>query len=138
MRITFLGHQGWRFENGGRGFLLDPILEEIGNGRTTLPVWPQRRLDFRKLEPLEAVIVSHEHADHFSLDTLAALPPHCRIYLSDLSSAAMATAIVELGFEVTRFGALKPFTIAGLTLTALPGLYNTLEPDTYGLLIQDS
>lgn len=138
MRITFLGHQGWRFENGGRSVLLDPILEEIGNGRTTLPVWPQRRLDFRELEPLDAVIVSHEHADHFSLDTLAALPTRCRIYISDLSSVAMATAIAELGFEVTRFAALHSFSICGLKLTALPGLYNTLEPDTYGLLVQDA
>lgn len=138
MRITFLGHQGWRFENGGRSFLLDPILEEIGNGAVTMPVWPQRRLDFGKLGPIEAVIVSHEHADHFSLETLAALPPQCRIYLSDLSSPAMTTAVAELGFTVVRFSALKPFSICGLELTALPGLYNTLEPDTYGLLVRDS
>ena len=103
MKITFLGHQGWRFERGGRTVLLDPIREEIGNGRVGLPVWPARRLDFRKLGPLEAVIVSHEHADHFSLDTLAALPARCPIYISDLSSAAMASAIAELGFPVTRF-----------------------------------
>jgi hypothetical protein len=138
MRITFLGHQGWRFESGGGSFLLDPILEEIGNGRAGLPVWPQRRLDFRKLGPIDAVIVSHEHADHFSLDTLAALPANCRIYISDLSSLAMATAIAELGFDVTRFSALRSFTIGAQTITALPGLYNTLEPDTYGLLVQDA
>ena len=120
MRITFLGHQGWRFENEGRAFLLDPILEQIGNGRAALPVWPERRLDFRKLGPLDAVIVSHEHADHFSLDTLAALPAHCRIYLSDLSSFAMGTAVADLGFEVARFSALRSFTICGLTITALP------------------
>lgn len=138
MRITFLGHQGWRFENGGRSFLLDPILEEIGNGTVGLPVWPRRRLDFDKLGPIEAVIVSHEHADHFSLATLAALPAGCRIYISDLSSFAMGNAIAELGFEVTRFTALKPFAIGGLELTALPGLYNTLEPDTYALLVRDA
>ena len=137
MRITFLGHQGWRFERGGRTVLLDPIREEIGNGRVGLPVWPARRLDFRKLGPLDAVIVSHEHADHFSLDTLAALPARCPIYISDLSSAAMALAIAELGFPVTRFTALKSFSLGGLELTALPGLYNTLEPDTYGLLVRD-
>ncbi|HZF28967.1 MAG TPA: MBL fold metallo-hydrolase [Gammaproteobacteria bacterium] len=138
MRITFLGHQGWRFENGGRSFLLDPILEDIGNGAVGMPVWPRRRLDFGKLGPLDAVIVSHEHADHFSLATLAALPQGCRIYLSDLSSFAMAKAIAELGFQVTRFAALEPFTICGLELTALPGLYNTLEPDTYALLVRDA
>lgn len=138
MRVTFLGHQGWQFENNkGRGFLLDPILEDIGNGADRLPVWPQRRLDFAKMQPIDAVIVSHEHADHFSLETLAALPPRCRIYISDLASLAMATAIQELGFHVERFTALSTFAINGLKITALPALYNKLEPDVYALLVQD-
>jgi hypothetical protein len=136
MEITFLGHQGWRFEHGGRSFLVDPIREEIGNGRVGLPVWPARRLDFRALGPIDAVIVSHEHNDHFSLDTLAAMPRPCPVYVSDLSSLAMTTAIAELGFLVVRFGALRPFALCGLELTALPGLYNALEPDTYGLLVR--
>ena len=136
MEITFLGHQGWRFAHAGRSFLLDPIREKIGNGRVGLPVWPARRLDFHALGPIDAVIVSHEHNDHFSLDTLAALPKPCPVYISDLSSLAMATAIAELGFPVVRFGALRPFTLCGLDLTALPGLYNALEPDTYGLLVR--
>jgi hypothetical protein len=138
MRITFLGHQGWQFEQGGRSFLLDPILDVIGNGAVKLPIWPYRRLDFAKFEPLDAVIISHEHADHFSLPTLAALPKRCRIYISDLSSVAMATVIAELGFQVERFAALSSFVIAGISVTALPGLYNSLEPDTYALLMQDA
>ncbi|MFL6550760.1 MAG: MBL fold metallo-hydrolase, partial [Povalibacter sp.] len=137
MRITFLGHQGWHFEQEGRGFLLDPIQESMGNGATRLPVWPRRRLDFAKFEPLDAVLISHEHADHFSLETLAALPRRLRVFIPDLASSAMSAAITELGFRVERFGALKPFTISGIQITALPGLYNTLEPDTYALLMQD-
>ncbi len=138
MRVTFLGHQGWQFENNkGRSFLLDPILEDIGNGADRLPVWPQRRLDFAKMLPIDAVIISHEHADHFSLETLAALPPRCRIYISDLASLAMATAIQEMGFHVERFTALNTFAINGLKITPLPALYNKLEPDVYALLVQD-
>lgn len=138
MRITFLGHQGWQFENNGRSFLLDPILEEIGNGANKLPIWPPRRLDFTRLEPLDAVIISHEHADHFSLETLVALPKRCRIYISDLSSLAMTAAIAQLGFHVERFSALQSFAISGIQITPLPGLYNTLEPDTHALLMQDA
>jgi len=137
MRVTFLGHQGWLIENDkGRGFLLDPILEAIGNGVDRMPIWPRRRLDFNKMPPIEAVIISHEHADHFSLETLAALP-RCKVYISELSSSPMHDAIQEMGFEVVRYAALNPFTINGIRLTALPGLYNTLEPDVYGLLMQD-
>src|SRR5882757_8846778 len=138
MKITFLGHQGWQIENNkGRSFLLDPILEEIGNGAARLPVWPQRRLDFSKMAPIDAVIISHEHADHFSLETLAALPPRCKIYISDLASLAMATAIREMGFQVERFTALDTFSINGLKITPLPALYNKLEPHVYALLVQD-
>lgn len=138
MRLTFLGHQGWHFEHNGRSFLLDPILEAMGNGAARLPIWPQRRLDFSRYEPLDGVIISHEHADHFSLDTLHALPRRCRIYISDLSSHALATAIAEMGFAVERFAALRSFAISGVSITPLPGLYNTLEPDTYALLMQDA
>jgi len=138
MRITFLGHQGWHFEQDGRSFLLDPILEAVGNGAVRLPIWPRRRLDLAQFEPLDAVIISHEHADHFSLETLVALPKGCRIYISDLSSLAMATAIADLGFRVERFTALSSFMIGGIRVTVLPGLYNTLEPDTYALLMQDA
>jgi hypothetical protein len=137
MRITFLGHQGWQFEHRGRSLLLDPILEAIGNGADKLPVWPQRRLDFSKMAPIEAVIVSHEHADHFSLETLAAIP-RCRVYVSDLASWAMCAAIQELGFTVERYTPLNGFLIMdGLKVTPLPGLYNKLEPDVYGLLFED-
>jgi len=137
MRVTFLGHQGWQIENRGRSLLLDPILESVGNGAQRMPIWPQRRLDFTCLAPLDAVIISHEHADHFSLETLHALPRHCAILVSDLSSNAMTTAIAELGFKVERFSALRGFVINGITVTPLPGLYNLLEPDAYALLMQD-
>lgn len=137
MKLTFLGHQGWQFEHRGRSFLVDPILEEIGNGADRLPVWPQRRLEFSKMAPIEAVIVSHEHADHFSLETLAAIP-HCRMYVSDLASPAMCTAIQELGFVVERFSPLNGFLIMdGIKVTPLPALYNKLEPDVYAMLFED-
>ena len=137
MRVTFLGHQGWLIENDtGSGFLLDPILEAIGNEVDRMPIWPRRRLDFGKMPPIDAVIVSHEHADHFSLETLEALP--CRkAYISELSSSPMHDALQEMGFEVVRYSALNPVLINGIRVTALPGLYNTLEPDVYGLLMQD-
>lgn len=139
MKITFLGHQGWQIENNkGRSFLLDPILEAIGNGADRLPIWPQRRLDFDKMAPIDAVIISHEHADHYSLETLAALPPRCKIYISDLASLAMATAIKDMGFVVERFTALATFAINGIKITPLPALYNRLEPDVYALLLQDN
>ncbi|HKE95399.1 MAG TPA: MBL fold metallo-hydrolase, partial [Povalibacter sp.] len=138
MRVTFLGHQGWQFEHDGRCFLLDPILEHMGNGAARLPVWPGRRLNLAEFEPLDAVIISHEHADHFSLETLAALPRRVSVLIPDLASSAMADAITECGFAVERFRALGSFTLCGIRITALPGLYNTLEPDTYALLMQDS
>jgi len=138
MRITFLGHQGWQFENDrGRSFLLDPIYEEMGNGDVRLPVFPPRQLDFNAMAPIDAVIISHEHADHFSLDTLNRLPKRCRILISDLASYAMGRAIEELGFRVERFTALQTFNLNGLKVTPLPALYNTLEPDVYALLVED-
>ena len=137
MRITFLGHQGWHIEHEDRGLLLDPILEKIGNGASRMPIWPARRLDLARFGSLDAAIVSHEHADHFSLETLHALPRRCRLFIPDLASSAMARALAELGFSVERFGALRSFHIGTVRVTPLPGLYNTLEPDAYALLFED-
>jgi len=65
------------------------------------------------------VILSHEHADHFSLETLLALPKRCRIYVSDLASFAMVSTLQEMGFIVERFRALGTFSINGLKIKAL-------------------
>jgi hypothetical protein len=48
MEITFLGHQGWRFTQGGLQPLLDPIREEIGNGESVYRSGPGGGSTFRR------------------------------------------------------------------------------------------
>lgn len=58
MKITWLGHSGFRIEIGDQCLLVDPWL--IGN-----PVFPEGRED-EALSGATAILVSHGHGDHAS------------------------------------------------------------------------
>lgn len=58
MKITYLGHSGFRIETGARVLLLDPWLR--GN-----PVFDEANFD-RAIEGTTHILVSHGHSDHAS------------------------------------------------------------------------
>lgn len=137
MKIIFLGHQGWAFQAGDSLVLVDPVERAIGNGANRLPIWPERRLDMQAM-PISALILTHEHSDHFDLQTLYHLPWRGTVYVPDLSSQAMTQILTDLGFEVQRvkaFGAYSP--APGLRVVPLPIIDNIFERDVYALLIED-
>lgn len=136
MDITYLGHQGWAFHNNRQYVLMDAIYEAIGNGAGRLPVWPCRTLDFSKINPVAAIIISHEHSDHFDLHSLINFPFRCTVWIPYLSSAGMETTLKQLGYTVKRMKAFETFTIAGMRFTPLCMDYNLLEFDVYGMLVQ--
>jgi L-ascorbate metabolism protein UlaG (beta-lactamase superfamily) len=58
MRITWLGHSGFRIEIGGKTLLIDPWI--TGN-----PIFPDNRRS-EAIADVTHVLVSHGHADHIS------------------------------------------------------------------------
>src|SRR5580765_5391164 len=95
---TFLGHQGWLFQSDRAAILVDPLLcEEFGAAQQLeYRVFPPRALDLAKLPPLDAVVLSHEHDDHFDLPSLAKLSRKIPIHLSARSSTAAHQILREL------------------------------------------
>jgi L-ascorbate metabolism protein UlaG (beta-lactamase superfamily) len=72
MRVTFVGHATMLLQFDGFNILTDPIwsmrcspLQSIGPKRHRPP-----GLRFRDLPPIDAVLVSHNHYDHFDVPTL--------------------------------------------------------------------
>jgi L-ascorbate metabolism protein UlaG (beta-lactamase superfamily) len=121
--VTFLGHQGWQFSAGGTNVLLDPLLCEgfghdpRGNG---FDVFPPRSIDFASCPPIDAVLFSHEHEDHFNVPSIERLDRRIPVYLSVRSSSAARRLLKELGFLVYLLEPGKAFGIGGLAVLPLP------------------
>jgi L-ascorbate metabolism protein UlaG (beta-lactamase superfamily) len=95
MRITKYTHACVRLEHGGRVLVIDP-----GVWSTDVP-----------LDDADAVLVTHEHADHVDVDRLAGL---------DLPVYAPADADIE-GLPTIGVTAGTDFTAAGFQVRAVGG-----------------
>ena len=121
--VTFLGHQSWQFSTGSTNVLLDPLLCEgfghdpRGHG---FDVFPPRHIDFARCPPIDAVLLSHEHEDHFHIPSIERLDRRIPIHLSARSSTAARAILAELGFAVELLRPGKPFAVGDLVILPLP------------------
>jgi len=138
MELTFLGHQGWAFGHSDTGIvLLDPLIESMGRGRVRLNVWPHRTLAFDQRSRVRAIYLSHEHSDHFDIETLWALPFRCKVLMSPYSSDGMERIIASMGYSVERYAPFATETFSGIGVTPLPTQYLRSERDVFGFIVSD-
>lgn len=96
MELTKFGHACVRIEKEGRRLVVDP-------GGLTEP---------QALDGAEAVLVTHEHFDHFSEETLRrAADSNPRLHI--WTNSSVARELDGLGTRVTAVGAGDTFTAAG-------------------------
>jgi L-ascorbate metabolism protein UlaG (beta-lactamase superfamily) len=72
MKITYIGHATLLLEIGGITILTDPNFDPKLGGVLPRVSAPGIALD--KLPPLDAILLTHAHADHLSFDSLRRLP----------------------------------------------------------------
>jgi L-ascorbate metabolism protein UlaG (beta-lactamase superfamily) len=72
VRITYVGHATLLLEVGGRRFLTDPNFE--GALGRVLPRVSAPGVALAELPALDALLLTHAHADHLSFSSLDALP----------------------------------------------------------------
>jgi len=117
--IVFLGHQGWVLSDSNTTILIDPLLvETFGHGRSEVSVFPPREFHWDKFPNIEAVILSHEHEDHFSIPSLNALSRDVAIYVSPQTSTAMFEILTEMGFHPKFLPLGEPFKLGTLNVFA--------------------
>jgi hypothetical protein len=141
---TFLGHQGWMVRTDRTCILVDPLLREDFGDLHALEyrVFPPRVFTAEAFPPVDAVLLSHEHDDHFDIPSLAKLDRAIPIHLSARSSSAARDLLATMGFSVhpwvpgvaTRIGDLEALPFAGDHVTVNCGD----EWDTLPYLIRNT
>ncbi|MGW2090215.1 MBL fold metallo-hydrolase [Streptomyces sp. NPDC001880] len=128
LELTFLGHQTWLVQGGGHRVLIDPVLKEAFGlpGRAECRIWPSRRIDAGLMPRPDAVVLTHEHLDHFHLPSLDLLDRSVPVYTGPLLPAPVEEAIVRLGFEVRRVDHTEAIELGDLRVTLYPAGAQTL------------
>src|SRR5215217_7409076 len=108
MRITYIGHATLLLELGGVTILTDPNFDpKLGR---ILPRVSPPGIALANLPALDAILLTHAHADHLSFDSLERLPKHIPL----LAPPVVAKWLRRLGYahavdlapdESTRVGA---------------------------------
>jgi hypothetical protein len=128
MELVFLGHQSWLISHGRTNVLLDPLLlESFGHSpEAQFQIYPPRTIDHRRLPKVSAVILSHEHLDHFHLPSIALLPTDTPVITGVLTPNCVVSALEQLHFNVLRMPPFQAFRVGDLELTLYPGAAETI------------
>jgi L-ascorbate metabolism protein UlaG (beta-lactamase superfamily) len=93
MRITYIGRATLLIEIGGKTFLTDPNFDPALG--LLLPRVSAPGIPIDKLPPIDAVFVTHAHADHLSFDSLDKLRDKAPIF----APPAIAKWLRRLGYD---------------------------------------
>jgi L-ascorbate metabolism protein UlaG (beta-lactamase superfamily) len=96
MRVTYIGHATLLIELGERRFLTDPNFDDT-LGRF-LPRVSRPGIALSELPELDAILLTHAHADHLSFRSLAQLPRQIPLF----APPAVAAWLIRLGYSHAR------------------------------------
>ena len=111
------------FRSEKTSLLVDPLLcEDFGAAHVLgYRVWPPRVWTPAEMPKLDAVVLSHEHDDHFDIPSLAKLDRAIPIYMSTRSSTAARAILKTMGFTVHPLSPGTSLKIGDLEITPYAG-----------------
>ena len=93
IRVTYIGHATILIEIGGRKFLTDPNFDETLGG--FLPRVSRPGVALADLPSLDAILLTHAHADHLSFRSLDQLRQDIPLF----APPAVAAWLIRLGYS---------------------------------------
>ena len=96
MRVTLLGHATVLVEMGPMKILMDPVLQDPFEDGMVVSC-PKREIDIEQLPPIDVLIISHRHPDHFDLLSLDRLSRSCQVCCP--ADPLISHALKLLGFR---------------------------------------
>jgi L-ascorbate metabolism protein UlaG (beta-lactamase superfamily) len=110
LKVTFIGHASLLFQFGGKAIHIDPV-GQFG--------------DYAKLPKADLILATHDHFDHFDLETIKKISKGgTRVVLTPLCAAKLAgTTVLKNGEEAT---------VAGIRIEAVPA-YNLVHMRSPGM-----
>jgi len=96
MRVTYIGHATLLIDIGKQRLLTDPNFDD-SLGRF-LPRVSRPGIAVENLPPLDAILITHAHADHLSFRSLDLLPRRVPLF----APPAVAAWLIRLGYSQTR------------------------------------
>ena len=126
LRVTYIGHATLLIELGQRRLLTDPNFDPaLGKflRRVSLPGIP-----LGDLPKLDAILLTHAHADHLSFNSLDALPSDIPLFAPPAIAKSLLQAVPEapatppIGLRPSRIEAPTILTPSVMPPRALSGL----------------
>lgn len=116
-QVTFICHQGWLVRHETTSLLIDPLLTDtFGHGGSVGVVFPPRACAPERFPRVSAVLLTHEHEDHFDIPSLTRVERGIPILLSRGASVAARTILHEMGHTVVLVEAGERVTLGSLEI----------------------
>jgi L-ascorbate metabolism protein UlaG (beta-lactamase superfamily) len=133
MKVTLIGHASVLVEMEGATCLMDPVFSDpFEEGAVTS--CPRRKVYPERLPPVDTVIVSHRHPDHFDLPSLAKIPRDCDAICP--ADPLIVYALHQLGFS--RVHAVHPMgSISSAEFELFPTQSESTGVREFGMLFRD-
>ena len=110
MKVTLLGHASLLLELDGANVLMDPVFQDPFQDGAVVAC-PQREIFVDRLPPIDKIVISHAHLDHFDLRSLDRLPRHLEVLCPQ--DPVLPYALGKLGFRNVRTLAANTFVDFG-------------------------
>src|SRR5262249_28526838 len=133
MKVTLLGHACVLVEMDGARCLMDPVFEDPFEEGTVVSC-PRRAVHLDALPPIDVLIISHSHLDHFDIPSLARLPGSCHVVCR--KDRVIVHALKELGFsQLHETAPMTKMELGGYELmTTHSNVTNVVE---FGMVFKD-